>query len=264
MRTPHKLEGKVFGRVTVVSQLEERIFKRPVIAWNCHCECGTDFIACTNALTQGRTLSCGCGMGETQKKHTDEKYIGKKFNRLTVIKRNDRDKNGKYKFTCLCECGKYTSVMLSKVISGDTKSCGCWNKEVAGNRNRTHGQWKNPDYIRALARKRHEFEKLHDYMWDYRMEILIHEMFPRCVVCGMTDLDHLERYSRHLNVDHVLPLFKNNGLRPGNATVLCTKCNLFKGVKDLSDLPAEWQHKILYSASLFEEAWYVYEESLNV
>lgn len=50
--------------------------------------------------------------------------IGQKFNRLTVI---DRDK----KYICQCECGNIVKVVRAKLISGHTKSCGCWRRDNA-------------------------------------------------------------------------------------------------------------------------------------
>ena len=54
--------------------------------------------------------------------------IGKKYNMLTVLEFDHKDKNyGKY-FRCKCDCGKETVVRSDKIESGHTKSCGCFNK----------------------------------------------------------------------------------------------------------------------------------------
>lgn len=54
---------------------------------------------------------------------------GKKFNRLTVIKRVENDKNGRAKWLCQCTCGNETVVMGQRLINGKTKSCGCLRGE---------------------------------------------------------------------------------------------------------------------------------------
>lgn len=62
---------------------------------------------------------------------TDEDFIGKKFNRLTVIKKTDKKNNdGKYLFLYQCDCGNYILSTKHQVTSGRTKSCGCLKKDV--------------------------------------------------------------------------------------------------------------------------------------
>lgn len=51
---------------------------------------------------------------------------GDKYNRLTFIERvEDREGFVRWKFSC--ECGKVINALVYAVISGNTKSCGCWN-----------------------------------------------------------------------------------------------------------------------------------------
>ena len=50
--------------------------------------------------------------------------VGKKFDRLTVIKRVDNNKKNNSMWECKCECGKITKVLGYHLISGHTKSCG--------------------------------------------------------------------------------------------------------------------------------------------
>lgn len=55
--------------------------------------------------------------------------VGKKFNRLKIVKLIKSSKFNKRKFLCKCDCGNTVEVVGSEVKSGHTKSCGCWNKE---------------------------------------------------------------------------------------------------------------------------------------
>jgi len=71
--------------------------------------------------------------------------VGKKFNRLTVIKK-DGHIGKKLVWECLCDCGNITRVATSEIISGHTKSCGCWNHEVCVNKFLTHGKRDHPLY----------------------------------------------------------------------------------------------------------------------
>ena len=65
-----------------------------------------------------------------------ENLIGKKFNRLTVIRRATEEEwprgSGRHaKWLCQCDCGNYTFVQSSDLKNGGTKSCGCLAEENA-------------------------------------------------------------------------------------------------------------------------------------
>lgn len=63
--------------------------------------------------------------------------LGDKYNRLT-IKEIYRE-NSKIYFNCLCECGnEVKKISPSQLISGNTKSCGCYNNELRIARNIKH------------------------------------------------------------------------------------------------------------------------------
>lgn len=65
---------------------------------------------------------------------------GQKFHRLAVIERHtENNKQNKPMWVCKCDCGKVVVVTGSDLKSGNTKSCGCWDKEVARSKFTTHG-----------------------------------------------------------------------------------------------------------------------------
>lgn len=71
---------------------------------------------------------------------------GQKFGRLTVVEHVNSEQNTKNrsaKWLCLCECGNYKIVCSKSLKNGDTKSCGCYKKELNRqrmiSRNMTHG-----------------------------------------------------------------------------------------------------------------------------
>lgn len=61
--------------------------------------------------------------------------IGKTFGRLTVIGRSSNDKRGKSRWECRCECGNIKTILADSLVSGKTKSCGCYRKETAPRNN---------------------------------------------------------------------------------------------------------------------------------
>lgn len=60
---------------------------------------------------------------------------GKRFGKLTVIKKHNQDKWGGWNWLCRCDCGNETIVSGGHLRSLKTKSCGCSRKET---KNFTH------------------------------------------------------------------------------------------------------------------------------
>lgn len=54
---------------------------------------------------------------------------GQKFGRLLVIKRIDTSKDRQKIWLCKCSCGNFKEVKTSYLTTGDTTSCGCYQKE---------------------------------------------------------------------------------------------------------------------------------------
>jgi hypothetical protein len=60
----HALQGRVFGRLTVLSRAPSVTPKNAM--WRCHCECGNEAIVRGQRLLAGQARSCGCGAREAR------------------------------------------------------------------------------------------------------------------------------------------------------------------------------------------------------
>ena len=58
-----------------------------------------------------------------------DNLIGQKFGRLLVISKAENRGRTVY-WNCVCVCGKEKAVSGNSLKCGDTKSCGCFAKEV--------------------------------------------------------------------------------------------------------------------------------------
>lgn len=76
---------------------------------------------------------------------------GKTFSRLTVVKEAPKPEKGESKWVCLCSCGKTKIIRSRSLRRGLTKSCGCLQKELTGERFKTHGASRSPEYSSWLA-----------------------------------------------------------------------------------------------------------------
>lgn len=61
--------------------------------------------------------------------------IGNTYGYLTVIERVENDKDGRAVWLCQCKCGKQVAVKGKSLRNGNTKSCGCYQKERAAQSN---------------------------------------------------------------------------------------------------------------------------------
>lgn len=66
--------------------------------------------------------------------------IGKRFGRLVVTGRAENDKSLHSQWYCRCDCGNETIVGARHLLSGNTQSCGCLDRERTKEANTTHGQ----------------------------------------------------------------------------------------------------------------------------
>lgn len=64
---------------------------------------------------------------------------GKRFGRWTVLKRAE-NKGNTVMWECKCDCGNYGFVTSHSLTSGNSKSCGCYHKEIAKKISTTHGK----------------------------------------------------------------------------------------------------------------------------
>jgi len=78
---------------------------------------------------------------------------GSRFGRLLVESEGPhiRTSTGKPLRTwdCLCDCGNRVTVITASLVNGRTKSCGCWNRELASIMSisrKTHGDRKSKEY----------------------------------------------------------------------------------------------------------------------
>lgn len=106
--------------------------------------------------------------------------VGKKFGRLTVVKRIEDyvDSNGrKYvQWLCKCDCedNNYVSVVGNNLKNGTTKSCGCLQKEIVSKTNKKFNDYDltSKEYGIGFTSKGEEFyfdledyDLIKDYCW---------------------------------------------------------------------------------------------------
>jgi hypothetical protein len=129
------LTGQTFGRLVVLERSENRISPngKPKTRWLCLCSCGNKKIIDASSLKSSAIVSCGCYQKEMASKASLVDISGKRFGRLIVLERGEdyiSPKNERQtQWICQCDCGNITTVIRGSLTSGNTLSCGCYNKE---------------------------------------------------------------------------------------------------------------------------------------
>lgn len=245
--------GKRYGKLVVLE-----LIRRPKpdgngnsVYFRCKCDCGESAEVWGAHLRAGNIYQCSkCKAQQT----ADTKFInetGNRYGKLLVLKEDKRDRFGERMWLCQCDCGNLTSVRISALRGRQTVSCGC-HMLVS---NYKHGLSYTKEYQTALSHKRKEMANELDSEWTVEMQIVLDEFQTKCTVCGMTLKEHLNKYGKSLSTDHVIPLSKGGGLKPGNAVKMCVSCNSMKHDKMLSELPLEWQANIIWNAFAFKNHW---------
>lgn len=164
--------------------------------------------------------------------------IGKKFNRLTPLKRVSVRGQGSYDtvFECRCDCGVIKHVGYSNLTSGSTKSCGCYKMESIRSRNKKdskeviiNGVWH---YYRRNA-------KMRGIKWELTRESFDRLILQPCYLCGIragttTDNNHGSKLE-HNGVDRVI---SSVGYTETNCLPCCKRCNQGKNNQSVEEFAA--------------------------
>lgn len=126
------LTGNRYGKLTVISRGKND--KNHRCTWNCRCDCGNEINVKSANLLHGQ-VSCGCIRITS--------LVGKKYGRLRVIEQaeNARTKSGRthVMYLCECDCGTKILVRAESLRNGNTRSCGCLEKEITKEKSTKHG-----------------------------------------------------------------------------------------------------------------------------
>jgi hypothetical protein len=218
IRPSNVIVGQRFGKLVVtIAPINQKMSAD----CTCQCLCGTVKIFRIHNLVGGMSTSCGCSSSGWGSRN----LLGKKFGRLTVTGQSFRQ--GKRRvWPCQCECENRITVPTNKLLSGHTKSCGCFRKDSSG-RNETHGQSKHgqltPKYRLWLRAKRRAQEK--GVIFTLQLSDI---EIPNCCPLLGVPLDN-----SNLSVDEVIP---GQGYTPQNFQIISFRANTIKNDATLEEL----------------------------
>ena len=115
--------GNRYGKLTVSSRGEND--KNGKARWYCHCDCGNTILVRGSDLRSGKTKTCGCSSIKAE-----QSLVGQRFGNLEVIEFSQRSNSNKLIYKCRCDCGNEIEVIGQNLKNGNTKSCGCYRKQI--------------------------------------------------------------------------------------------------------------------------------------
>lgn len=142
--------------------------------------------------------------------------IGKKYGKLTVIRRVPNRRINEATWMCRCDCGAELKV-TSNNLGRSSKSCGCSRR-------------KRPfEWMYNKLKKRAKLRKI--YCGFTYAEFLHFTSVTTCSYCGEKIVwepfpVRKQRYSQAYNIDRI---DNSKGYSLNNCVVCCWKCNKLKG-----------------------------------
>lgn len=135
------LAGQRFGRLYVL----ERDFQYPIdnnivgnkVYWKCKCDCGNMTSVLGAQLRSGKTQSCGCYAKEKIAQRNAANYNdikGQRFGKLVALSPTEKRSGSNIIWLCHCDCGNNCEVSSNHLISKNTQSCGCFQKQQLAER----------------------------------------------------------------------------------------------------------------------------------
>ena len=130
---------------------------------------------------------------------------GKRFGRLTVVKKSNVPKGKGAKWDCICECGNMVIVKTGALNYGSTKSCGCLQKDIVrktGYNNKVHGKSDSRLHIIWMQmRSRCESSKNNAYKYYGIRGIRVCEEWNDYITFENWALNN--GYKKHLTIDRI-------------------------------------------------------------
>ncbi len=109
---------------------------------------------------------------EKKQRRLTEKYVGKKFNLLTITEIIGKDEEGHTHCMAWCECGKDGLKRLNNIMSGTTKSCGCL-KPAASRANIQAYYVEHNRMKEEIKQLKKENDRLLHQLMKYQSEVFI-------------------------------------------------------------------------------------------
>ena len=159
---------------------------------------------------------------------------GQRFGRLVVLKQTSYKKYNRTAWECMCDCGNNKIVTGHDLMSGNTKSCHCYRREL------TAKLKKGKSVLRCLPKGIPAFNKLYrtyknsakwrGYIFKLSSKIFKKITQQRCYYCGVkpSQKSRLRGCDGTYMFNGIDRVDNSKGYIEGNIVACCKWCNIMK------------------------------------
>ena len=181
-----------------------------------------------------------------------ELQVGNKFNRLTVLNFDHYDNKHRKYYNFRCDCDIEKIIHGAAVVSGNTKSCGCYGKEVRKSKKLPN----NKGVINQIVLQYKRHAKNRDIEWNLKYEEVEKIIQEPCFYCGAINSNHkitknLPEGYNHNGIDRV---DSGKGYLTTNVVPCCKICNYAKSNMKQKDFIL-WANKVSDYTKAMAEQW---------
>jgi hypothetical protein len=187
------------------------------------------------------------------KPKTSDKYIGKQFGKLVVIKDSGKKQNSHIIFECECECGNIINVQSYSLVTGNTTSCGCSARKrgkdhpnYTGYEEISHSIWLTLQY--GAKSRNLPFDITIEYAWD-----LFIKQDRKCAISGVPLIFGRTRKTMSATTASLDRIDSSQGYIHNNVWWVHKNVNVMKWDFSLDEF-IDWCHRITLNNSRFINA----------
>lgn len=168
--------------------------------------------------------------------------VNERFGKLLVLeKTTKRGNKGQVYWKCICDCGKEKITTSGLLKNGQTKSCGCLNRELSRKRFRKE---KGLSGFNSLKRGYQWGAKSRNLSWKLTDEQFREIVIKNCYYCNIEPRQEITYYKNRTKEgrDHGLFIYNGldrintkNGYFLENVVSCCGNCNKAKMDLNLSE-----------------------------
>ena len=173
--------------------------------------------------------------------------IGKKFGRLTVIKREyPNDKWRHTRWLCKCECGMEKIILGDDLKSGKTRSCGCLYKEAMIKNNRKRRLNYGTANMRQIITSYKRHAKRRGLEYNLTEEQFSEITKKDCHYCGAkpNNIKNNCHYNGKYIYNGLDRIDNKKGYMIDNVVPCCKRCNTAKNNSTLQEF-RDWIKRLI-------------------
>jgi len=172
---------------------------------------------------------------------------GKKFGRLTVIKRAENNKWGYTRWLCKCDCGNEKVVDGNSLRNGHTKSCGCLRKDLIRGSNKERSLPLGLANMRIIMSLYKWQAKKRGHKWELTEEQFKNITQKNCFYCGAppSNISRRNKTNGNYTYNGLDRVDNTKGYTIDNVVPCCFICNQAKHKLTIQEFK-DWIERIYH------------------